>query len=457
MWAWESLDSRPMAELVITNPGIRSDYACEPKPCGEGGYATVFPAEHKPTGVKVALKRLNANVFDEDAQPRMEREVRVLQALAGNEHVMPVLDADPDFKWYVMPLARGDMTKFSVPLPDRALAGALAHAAEGLAHAHTEGYIHRDIKPPNILRLGGASGEVERWVVADWGLVRNPRGMTTRLLTSDGQVIGTDGFIAPEVLQGSHENATPKADVYSLGRVALWAATGVVPLAGSEDLPIGVFRLLVRDATRRDPDQRLSLAQFQDRLMQLSFDPLPPPVEIAEELAGRARKGDKAAAADLFDLAAQGLDDSDLFLDHLAKLPAASVVAGVTHDPRQAGQLLEPMSRHLDEDFGDRSFDYLNVPLGWMLEVAKAAIRLGDLGLLEDAASVLFEAEPHYARYDQRRKSRAWLNTLSGQAARTVARALQSSPEAVDWYMAEEWEPDRRADDSIRGALYRTG
>lgn len=446
----------PMASLVITKPGVRADYACEKKPCGEGGYATVFPAEHKPTGVKVALKRLNSNVFDDDAQPRMKREVSTLRALAGNAHVMPVLDADPSSKWYVMPLARGDMTKFSVPYPDRTLADALAQAAEGLAHAHAQGFVHRDIKPPNILRLGGASGEVERWVVADWGLVRNPHGMTTRLLTSSGQVIGTDGFIAPEVLQGSHENATAKADVYSLGRVALWAATGNVPLAGSEELPVGVFRQLVRDATRHDPDLRISLAEFQERLTQLSFDPLPPPVEIAEELAGRARRGDTAAAADLFDLAAQSLDDGDLFLDHLAKLPTEAVYAGVEHDARQAGRLLEPMSQHLDEDFGDRSFDYLNVPLGWMLDVARAAIRLNDLGLLEDAVTVLFASEVRCHRYDQRRKSRIWLTALNGPAARTVARALQANQAVVEWYMDEDWEPDRRADDSIRGALHRT-
>lgn len=442
-----------MAQLVIIHPGVRSDYACDPRPCGEGGYATVFPATHKPTGASVALKRLNPNIFDDDAQPRMKREVETLRALAGNPHVMPVLDSDSEFKWYVMPLARGDMTKFSVPLPDRTLADALAQAAEGLAHAHARGFVHRDIKPPNILRLGGASGEVDRWVVADWGLVRNPRGMTTRLLTSDGQVIGTDGFIAPEVLQGSHENATPKADVYSLGRVALWAATGNVPLAGSEELPVGVFRQLVRDATRADPNQRLSLAQFQERLTQLSFEPLPPPVELAEELAAQARTGDAAAAAALFDLAAESLDDADLFLDHLANLPAGSVRAGVTHDARQAGRLLEPMGRHLNEDFGDRNFQYLNVPLGWMLDVARAAISLGDMGLLEDAATVLFAAEVSCARYDQRRKSRTWLNALNGPAARTVARALQANPKAAQWYMAEDWEPDRRADDSIRGAL----
>jgi serine/threonine protein kinase len=443
-----------MARLVIANPGVRSDYACETKPCGEGGYATVFPATHKPTGTKVALKRLNANIFDEDAQPRMKREVEALLALAGHEHVMPVLDSDPDFTWYVMPLARGDMTKFSVPLPDRTLADALGQAAEGLAHAHAQGFVHRDIKPPNILRLGGASGEVERWVVADWGLVRNPKGMTTRLLTSSGEVIGTDGFIAPEVLQGSHANATAKADVYSLGRVALWAATGTVPLAGSDDLPTGVFRLLVRDSTRADPDRRISLAQFQERLTQLSFEPLPPPVEVAEELAGRARKGDTAAAAELFDLAAGSLDDSDLFLDHLASLPAEAVNAGVAHDPRQAGRLIEPMSSHLSESFGDRNFHYYNVVLDWILKVARAAIRVNDLGLLEDAVTDLFAAEPRYVRYEQRHRTRAWLNGLRGPQARTVARALQASPDAVKWYMDEDWEPDRRADDSIRGALY---
>jgi hypothetical protein len=59
-----------MSRLVIEAPGVRRGYTCDAKPCGTGGYAEVFPATHKPTGTRVALKRLKAK-FDEDTRTRM--------------------------------------------------------------------------------------------------------------------------------------------------------------------------------------------------------------------------------------------------------------------------------------------------------------------------------------------------------------------------------------------------
>lgn len=438
--------------LVIETPGVRHDYACDPKPCGLGGYAAVFPATHKPTGKRVALKRLESRI-DDDAHRRMRREVAALRKLAGQPHVMPVLDADEDSRWYVMPLAEGDLTKYQTPFPDRTTAEVLAHAAVGLAHAHAHDYIHRDVKPPNILRLGADEDGPARWVVADWGLVRNPRGMTTTLLTPTGRVIGTDGFIAPEVLRGAHAHATEKADVYSLGRVALWAATGEVPLAGEERLPTGPFRQLVRAATRAEPNERVGLAEFQELLMRVSFEPPPPPTEVAAELRQRVRRGDMSAATSLYALADEKVDDAELLLDYVAPTPGPVLQQLAAADPDQIRRLLDAMRTHLHENFGDRQFDSANIPLRWMENVGRAASAVGDLGLLEDAAGALFDSDARWARYEQRRYTRNWLMQLSGPAARTVARALQANPAAVQWYLDEDWKPSRNTDPAIRGAL----
>ena len=111
------------------------------------------------------------------------------------------------------------------------------------------------------------------------------------------------------------------------------------------------------------------------------------------------------------------------------------------------------MARQLAENFGDRRFDYLNVPLEWLEDVARAAASIGEMGLLEDAADALFKAEPYWARWAQRKRTRNWLVQLSGAAARTVARVLQANPEAIKWYRDEDWRPSNRADPAVRGVL----
>jgi hypothetical protein len=111
------------------------------------------------------------------------------------------------------------------------------------------------------------------------------------------------------------------------------------------------------------------------------------------------------------------------------------------------------MSRHLREDF-DGDFNYMNVPLRFIWNIAALAGEQGDFGLLEDAATVLFEADVHCARYDQRRRSRAWLEGLRGQAAAAAARALSAVPAAAEWYLEEDWNPSRQSDPQIRGAFH---
>jgi serine/threonine protein kinase len=73
---------------------VRSDYACDARRLGHGGYAEVFAATHKPTGRRVAFKRLHPSQkwSRKDSVPRMRREIEVMREMATHPHVMPVLD-----------------------------------------------------------------------------------------------------------------------------------------------------------------------------------------------------------------------------------------------------------------------------------------------------------------------------------------------------------------------------
>lgn len=153
-------------------------------------------------------------------------------------------------------MGRRSLTDVGTSLSHGELAGALDEVAQGLSAAHAAGHVHRDVTPANILFFAEPDGR--RWVVADWGLVRPPRGETTNLLTTTGVSVRTHGYIAPEVFTVDAHSVTEAADVYSLGCAAAWAITGVTPTPGAPTLPDGPWRSLLRRATyppgRRVPD-----------------------------------------------------------------------------------------------------------------------------------------------------------------------------------------------------------
>lgn len=203
--------------------GLRNDYALEPKPLKRGGQAELFRATHKPTGKQVVFKR----TLDKSkaSLARMRREIQILRKL-DHPNTMPVIDYSPDDSWYTMPEADLVLIELTPPLDDARLQELISDCVASLVAAHQYGWVHRDISPGNIMHLTVAGRP--RWVLADWGLVRRPRGLTTALQTRPGESFGTDGFAAPEMWDDGHK-ADARADIYGLGRVVAWATTGRWP------------------------------------------------------------------------------------------------------------------------------------------------------------------------------------------------------------------------------------
>jgi hypothetical protein len=135
--------------------GSRKNYALDPRPIGRGGYAEVFRARHKKSGVVVAFKRALDN--DEDSAARLRREIEEQSKLV-HPHVMPILDHSKTFGWFTMPCAMGDLEKLRPELDDAMLVEMLDQAAQGLAAAHALGLVHRDVTPRNILALAENDG-----------------------------------------------------------------------------------------------------------------------------------------------------------------------------------------------------------------------------------------------------------------------------------------------------------
>jgi hypothetical protein len=250
--------------------GKEADYTRDREPVDEGGQGAVHRAVHKPTRIPVALKRLRFH--DEDSLHRMGREIAAGRRFGNHPNVMPVLDADPDGRWFIMPLADGSAGRHVARLREtEALWDLVEAVCEGLRRPHTEGWIHRDIKPANILLVEG------RWVIGDWGLGRRPRGESSGpRRTRTGTGFGTDGFAAPEMSTDAHDSK-PATDLYSIGQLIGAVLTGRRPLANIPLLPdSGPWRPVVAEATRRDPaDRPQDVDEFLCLLKDLRSPPVP--------------------------------------------------------------------------------------------------------------------------------------------------------------------------------------
>ncbi|MGD9572138.1 MAG: serine/threonine-protein kinase [Thermoleophilia bacterium] len=192
---------------------------------GGGGQAAVWRVRHAVLARHAALKLVHPAIWDDPGfRVRFRREVDALVAL---EHpsIVPILDAgEHEGRGYlVMALARGgslDKRIAGRPLtPDEAVRIVTA-LASALDAAHAAGVLHRDVTPSNVLL-----DPLGPWL-ADFGLA--VRGDATTL-TGEGQIVGTAGYLAPEVIAGGR--ATPASDRYALAATAFRALTGEPPFA----------------------------------------------------------------------------------------------------------------------------------------------------------------------------------------------------------------------------------
>lgn len=202
---------------------------------GAGGMARVFLAEEQHPRRSVAIKVMDPELGSRISRERFVREVELSSRL-NHPHIVPILTASecpflpegPDgLCYYVMPYIEGESLRARLqrerrlPLED---ALHLFHdMADGLAYAHVQGTIHRDVKPENILISGGHA------MVADFGIARAISAAGGDTLTGVGQAIGSPAYMSPEQLAGSPA-LDERTDVYSLGCVLYEMLVGEPPL-----------------------------------------------------------------------------------------------------------------------------------------------------------------------------------------------------------------------------------
>ncbi|MEU6784528.1 serine/threonine-protein kinase [Nonomuraea angiospora] len=237
---------------------------------GAGGFGEVHLALDA-EGRTVAVKVLHPHVIaDGGALGRLAREVETMRRVGG-PHVAEVLDASLEGArpYLVTRYVQGrPLSAVPVPVPDlRRLASGLADA---LLAMHESGVVHRDLKPANVMM---AEGEP---VVIDFGIAS---ALDSLSVTASGAVVGTPGYLAPEVLEG--KSAGMEADVFSFGATLAYAATGRQPY-GQGPASAVAYRVvhhspdlegvpewlapLLRECLSTDPAARPTAAQLCARL-----------------------------------------------------------------------------------------------------------------------------------------------------------------------------------------------
>ncbi|MFD3423490.1 bifunctional serine/threonine-protein kinase/transporter substrate-binding domain-containing protein [Streptomyces decoyicus] len=223
---------------------------------GGGGMGRVYlgrAADGRPVAVKTARSEL---ADDRGFRARFAREVSAAQQVGG-PFVAPVVDAAPhdDVPWmateYVPGVSLTDAVHDCGPLPEHAVRLLTAGLLHALTAVHAHGLVHRDLKPSNIL----LTAEGPR--VIDFGIAHSAADTA---LTTTGTALGTPGFMAPEQLVMTGPKVTGAADVFALGGVIVYAATGGGPY-GNADPQVLMYRT-VHEEPRLDelPDALRELA-----------------------------------------------------------------------------------------------------------------------------------------------------------------------------------------------------
>jgi serine/threonine protein kinase len=248
---------------------------------GAGGMGRVYLARSD-RGRTVAVKLVREELAaQEEFRARFRQEVLAARRVGGL-WTAPVLDADTEaaVPWVATGYVAGPSLQTVVghdhgALPERSvriLAAGLAHALKDI---HAAGLIHRDLKPSNVLVT------IDGPRVIDFGIARALETVTDGGLTRTGALVGSPGFMAPEQVRG--DRVTPACDVFCLGSVLSYAATGALPFgAANSGVHAMMFRIaqedpdldgvpegladLVRHCLRKDPAARPGLDEILERI-----------------------------------------------------------------------------------------------------------------------------------------------------------------------------------------------
>jgi serine/threonine-protein kinase len=203
------------------------------EPVGSGGMAVVYRGLDTALDREVAVKLLHPHLAQAaESRARFSREARAVARLS-HPSIVEIYDYSGDSApeaYLVTEFIRGQTLRvfareagLADPEPGLLIGRALADA---LAHAHAAGVIHRDLKPENVMIQSGERTAVK---LTDFGIARILA--SEERMTMTGALVGSPNHMAPEIVEG--KEADERSDLFSLGTILYWLATGVLPFAAA--------------------------------------------------------------------------------------------------------------------------------------------------------------------------------------------------------------------------------
>ncbi|MEZ7002707.1 PQQ-binding-like beta-propeller repeat protein [Streptomyces sp. AD55] len=244
---------------------------------GAGGMGLVYLARSA-SGRRVAIKTVRTELAEDQLfRVRFTREVEAARAVSGF-YTAAVVDADPRaaVPWlataYVPAPSLEEIVNECGPMPAQAVRWLAAGVAEALQSIHGAGLVHRDLKPSNVLVVEDGPR------VIDFGIAS---GVSNTRLTMTNVAVGTPAYMSPEQAKDSR-SVTGASDVFSLGSMLVFAATGHPPFHGAN--PVETVFMLLREGPDLEglPDE---LRPLIEACMQMEATARPNPADLQAQLA----------------------------------------------------------------------------------------------------------------------------------------------------------------------------
>jgi serine/threonine-protein kinase len=236
---------------------------------GRGGMGVVYKGYEPALGRYVAIKVLSTQMaHDPVFVERFLREARSMATL-NDPHIIQIyfIGQDEDQVFFAMEFIDGDSMSGWLKREGKLTTGdalkILLQAAQGLAAAHAEGVIHRDIKPGNIMI--NARGVVK---VADFGIALASNDISSSKLTSTGALVGTPGYLPPEVCLG--KAVDQRSDIFALGIVLFESLTGRMPFNDESPLKLmlSIVESEIPDIREFNPDVDEETVRILGRMLE---------------------------------------------------------------------------------------------------------------------------------------------------------------------------------------------